>query len=245
MNREIFLDWYTNEFIPLVKAKKMKTNDHVKYLPPNVTAIVQPMDQGVIGTVKKLHRKHLARRLLLDHEGRVEDFLKALTLNDCCYMISDAWEEITNSNLSKAWKVFFPHATIPDNDEDAANKVANQMQEAVIDTRLIFVQMPELNVSETEIISWIEEDHNLPGWEPLSDEAIIGMVEKNYTISSSPSKAEDQTESISRSHGACHILSAINDVAVWYEKHKNCRLEDQTVLAKIRNIYGKRKTFLL
>ncbi|GFY31834.1 HTH CENPB-type domain-containing protein [Trichonephila clavipes] len=37
----------------------------VMYLPPNVTALVQPMDQGVIEKLKRIYRKQVLRRLFL------------------------------------------------------------------------------------------------------------------------------------------------------------------------------------
>jgi len=37
---------------------------YVKFLPPNVTELIQPMDQGVIETTKRLYRKKLIMFLL-------------------------------------------------------------------------------------------------------------------------------------------------------------------------------------
>ena len=60
----------------------------VKYLPPNVTALIQPMDQGVIEKVKHLYRKEMLHcLLLLDDEETVITFSKKLSLlhlYDCC-----------------------------------------------------------------------------------------------------------------------------------------------------------------
>lgn len=44
------------------------------FLPPNVTSLLQPMDQGVIECIKRHYRKQLLRKLLLtdkDNEGTV------------------------------------------------------------------------------------------------------------------------------------------------------------------------------
>ena len=167
------------------------------------------MDQGVIETVKKLFQKSIARRLLLKHEGRVEDFVKSLTLKDCCHTIADAWDKITSSNLSNAWKAFFPLVSTNIDDRAAADNMANQQNEIVADTCSIFGQMQELGLWEDEILSWISEDRNLPGWESWSDEIMIGTLQNNVTIVSSPSKDEEQTEYSSRSHVACPIVSVI------------------------------------
>jgi hypothetical protein len=88
MNREIFCEWFkkkihsisasTFESLDLPKKavlllnnapshpnegilKSEDENIFVKYLPPNVTALIQPMDQGVIQNTKTLHRKNCCK----------------------------------------------------------------------------------------------------------------------------------------------------------------------------------------
>ena len=36
-----------------------------KFLPPNVTALVQPMDQGVLESIKRVYRKSVLRDFIL------------------------------------------------------------------------------------------------------------------------------------------------------------------------------------
>ena len=35
-----------------------------KFLPPNVTALVQPMDQGVLESIKRVYKKSILRDLI-------------------------------------------------------------------------------------------------------------------------------------------------------------------------------------
>ena len=87
MDSAVFLDWFKHEFIPKVRKfreeqgktgkvillldnasshpdiavlNSIDENFIVKYLPPNVTALIQPMDQGVIEKVKRLYRKEMS-----------------------------------------------------------------------------------------------------------------------------------------------------------------------------------------
>ena len=92
MNQTIFSDWFFKHFVPEVRqylqlksldskavllldnapshpsASNLATSDgKIKclFLPPNVTSIIQPMDQGVLENVKRRYKRVLQRELLL------------------------------------------------------------------------------------------------------------------------------------------------------------------------------------
>ena len=52
-----------------------------KFLPPNVTSLIQPMDQGVIEYIKRRYRKGLLRSLLFSTENAdTITFLKSINI---------------------------------------------------------------------------------------------------------------------------------------------------------------------
>ncbi|KAK9759302.1 DDE superfamily endonuclease [Popillia japonica] len=147
MDSAIFLDWFKEEFIPSVKTFRKETNKSGKVLlisdnatthhsvevlndinqnfegqilPPNVTATLQPMDQGVIVNTKRSYRKQLLHRLLLaeKEEESVILFVKKVNLKDCIYMLTDAWESLTETNLQRAWRKLWPYDEGKDDDEE-------------------------------------------------------------------------------------------------------------------------------
>lgn len=92
---DIFSDWFHKHFVPLVKkyqADKLLSprvllvldnapsdpaastlvsedgNITCLFLPPNVTSLLQPMDQGVLENLKRRYKKELMRKLLLDSD---------------------------------------------------------------------------------------------------------------------------------------------------------------------------------
>ncbi|KAJ8866499.1 hypothetical protein PR048_032342 [Dryococelus australis] len=81
----IFLDWFKNEFIASVTKfhEEMKKSGEMQFLSPNVTATLQPMDQGVIKKMR-ICRKQLLRHLLLAEKGEesVVQFIKKFNIKD-------------------------------------------------------------------------------------------------------------------------------------------------------------------
>lgn len=70
------------------------------YLPPNVMALVQPMDQGPIATTKQLYKNDLLRQLLFnDNQQGAVDFLKKLNIRDFLPSLKKSWNSLSSSTL--------------------------------------------------------------------------------------------------------------------------------------------------
>ena len=74
------------------------------YLPPNVTSLIQPMDQGVLVALKRRYKKKLLQRLLIEDENGVSliDFLKTVNMKIVSELIAESWSEIKPSTLRKS-----------------------------------------------------------------------------------------------------------------------------------------------
>lgn len=73
------------------------------YLPPNVTPLIQPMDQNAIRILKMNYRNHLLSKIVSSKTEIVVDFLKNLNLYDAAYMIDLAWKKIKKECLENCW----------------------------------------------------------------------------------------------------------------------------------------------
>lgn len=204
MDTKIFTGWYENVFIPQVKKNQEKTgstgkvllvidnapshpsemtlnsNDgkfNVLFLPPNVTSIFQPMDQGVIETFKRFYRKQLLRMLLLGMENSEESVQKTYTklnLRDTVYMAVDAWASVKNTTLKKAWNKLYLRddsqetAPIENNDFDDEDDIQlnRQVQQAPG-----FEKCDKPNIEE-----WLNCDVDDPGYQILTDEEIVQQI---------------------------------------------------------------------
>lgn len=82
----------------------------VKFLPPNVTALIQPMDQGVLQALKRNYKKKLIRRLVLedDRGESVLDFLKSINMKSVVKLVSEAWDEVKVDTFRKSWRKIIP-----------------------------------------------------------------------------------------------------------------------------------------
>ena len=107
----IFSEWFHKEFVPSVKKHMSEKSLQVKalllldnapahpdesvllssdksikamFLPPNTTALIQPMDQGELESLKRRYQKSLLRKLLLlDQEGdSMITFVKKINVKD-------------------------------------------------------------------------------------------------------------------------------------------------------------------
>ncbi|RVE42934.1 hypothetical protein evm_012412 [Chilo suppressalis] len=73
----------------------------VKYLPPNMTSLLQPMDQSIFETLKRLYRKKLLRTLFSvdeDNQEAVLSFFKEMNLK---VLLHEALYRVGKSTISQ------------------------------------------------------------------------------------------------------------------------------------------------
>lgn len=199
MDCNLFKSWFFDEFVPSVekdlKLKKLpirslllldnapshpSEEDLVKgdikaiFLPPNVTSLIQPMDQGVIEWLKRRYRrKYISSILEKSEEGcNIFEAMKSLNIKDAIYTIAASWDELKPDTLRKSWRKLWPEVmTEIEQTEDGKNDT----QEIVKD-----LQTLEPNVSANEVEKWITEcDKDCETYEELNDDHIVAAVMEN------------------------------------------------------------------
>lgn len=130
MNRELFSEWFQQQFVPQVREFLIQRNLQPKavllmdncsahhcgdaicsddgliqalFLPPNVTSIAQPMDQGVIQNIKLIYREKLEMSILSSSET-LDKALKKITLKDVVFWLFEAWQEVLSTTITRSWK---------------------------------------------------------------------------------------------------------------------------------------------
>ncbi|KAG8239370.1 hypothetical protein J437_LFUL018712 [Ladona fulva] len=120
VTQELFLELFKAEFVPAVgqhmksinlpqgalllldncpghpSAEELCTDDgeiSAMFLPPNTTALIQPMDQNVIQNIKLRYCKLLLTSILNDpvHNENLENALKKVNLKDVVFSLANCW----------------------------------------------------------------------------------------------------------------------------------------------------------
>lgn len=149
MNKELFREWFFEQFVPSVREFARMNNREpralllldncsahhdggdtleqgeikVVYLPPNITSLGQPMDQGVLNAIKKRYKKKLMLHLLLTNADlSFEEKLKQISLRDVINWFHQCWDEISCKTIEGSWKQLideYPHFSL-ENDDDSS-----------------------------------------------------------------------------------------------------------------------------
>ncbi|GBM17903.1 Jerky -like [Araneus ventricosus] len=147
--------------------------------PRTQLALLQLMDQGVIKSMKRRYRKQLLSKLLFEGDDNEEEaacsivhFWKVLTLKDCVYLISEAWESVTEHTLKRSWRGLAPYLVV-----------------AVAELNILLKQIPGYgNCEQDDVSSWLDCDADDAGFQLMSDDEIIAQVRK-------PNSGDDNRES--------------------------------------------------
>lgn len=130
MTKSIFKKWFHNIFVPRVRQFSTETGIEPKalllldnctahhfednlvsddglirvaFLPPNVTPLIQPMDQHVIQAIKLKYRDLLHNEVTFGNMDSVQH-LKQINLKDVAFWLNEAWMDVSEEILKKSWK---------------------------------------------------------------------------------------------------------------------------------------------
>ena len=141
VNTSLFAEWFHTSFVPNIQKKLVdmglelrgvllldncsahpneselvSKDDKVvaKFLPPNVTALIQPMDQGILVSIKHRYKRKILEELVFqDDEGmHILDFLKQIDMLKVATLIAVFWDEISPRSLQLSWRKILPETTV-------------------------------------------------------------------------------------------------------------------------------------
>jgi len=108
------------------------------------------------------------------NEQSVLSFLKDFTLKDC-YLINQAWECITESNVYRAWRKIMCNVE-PIN---ILNEEATNENSEITELHEIATSLSCYNGDIKDTIEWLKSDEDEQGFEILNGDEIISKVTQN------------------------------------------------------------------
>ena len=268
MDSDIFKKWFEAEFVPAVtkhlkdkglepKALLLMDNapSHpsgtvlvskdkkitMMFLPANTTALIQPMDQGVLEAMKRRYRKSLLRKLLMvDGEGQsMVTFVKTINIKHVVYMVADAWEDIPSSTLCKSWYKLL--ATVPSpgslpEGSDQSSEDGSQPGE----TCAQLMQQLDGTLTSEEIAQWMSVDSEDPGYQLATDEEIVQQVSQTAQPESSDEE-DDEDVSTESSITSSQAADMLGECLKWYEKQEEATPTSLMVLKGVRDLACKKR----
>ena len=174
-------------------ADKLVSRDgriKVVFLPPNTTALIQPMDQGVIMATKKLYTWMYLDKVLVvipEEEDEIQDNrglrtlekIKTYNIKSEIYNFASAWKQVKISTLANCWKKLL---------QDIDPELDFEGQ----DFHRVFQACGEREVSLKDVESWLEESDADPGHQVMMIDEIADSATEEAREDSSSSESEEE-----------------------------------------------------
>lgn len=278
MTAALFTEWYDEIFIPEVKkyqkslekegskvllivdnAQSHPTEELLErgngqfttmFLPPNVTSLLQPMDQSVIETMKRCYRKQLLRKLLVegeDEEGVLVNH-KKLNLKDCAYMVAEAWSLVKAATLRRAWNKLKGISTEEEKEKEKKEKEAQENKKvdtrdeddlSLEELRNIILKIPGCSeVSAEDVGEWVACDSSDLGFQILNDDELIESVTEEIVEEEDDLNVEVETDT---GPSASEALAGLETALKWMERQPECDHIQLLTVKQMRDLAARKR----
>jgi hypothetical protein len=230
-NRHILL--LLDNFSGHILEKEQFSNVNLKFLPPNTTSFLQPLDQGIINNFK-LNYKHLfIRRYIHEIEEYQEAFIP--DVKQAILLSIQAIILIKASTIVSCWI----KAGIIDNSEVTANNCIVpqniQLKESI---KLYFDKFKfETNEQKVQNIeNFLDISNNNDSMEELTDSQIVNIVEAREHVEEESSLKEHSSENQLVLPLASDILKSFKQIKLYCEHQKQTQSEHLDVVNQLEDI---------
>lgn len=256
VTRPIFLEWLQEHFIPKVKIFLSKKNLPLKglllldnapahpleedlqlidenftvmYMPPNCTALIQPMDQNVIQNIKINYKKKLLLQVFgqqeADPECSISEVLKKTTMKDAVFSLAQCWQQLSPNLIKQSWKPIWP---LLFESEDISGQ---DMEDFDLEDDLPLSIFRNRGFSESEINNFMASNDDIDCQEPLTDEEIVRQITTEHD--SEIDEELEASEPVARvSH--TQVVSSLNTCLEWADE-VDISIPEKMLLRKLRD----------
>ena len=185
----------------------------VLYLPPNTTAIFQPMDQQVIANFKKLYTNHLFRRCFEITESTnltLREFWKEhYNIVIGLHIIDLAWQGVTRKTVNSAWRKLWPDV-VAERDFEGFKP-----ETEVLDEIVSLGKSMGLEVDEGDINKLVEEHEEELSTDELKE---LQMMQHTEVLQEISSKEEVEPEEVIPSSEIKEVLGMWEKLSSFIER---------------------------
>ena len=201
----------------------------VMYMPPNVTPLIQPMDQNVIRLTKLHYRSMFLAMVVANKSKDLNVIIKQYNLRDAILNLLRAWNKLEPAIIKKCWKNILESQSDDDHEENIPLASLRQQLLSVnnvVETNLNLLHEidSELDFQCGDIEEWNKDD--------------FVENDENFTTNSGDSEIEeDQDLGVSQAidkNPHAEAVRIFNKCLEW-AKQNNADFEDIQSLHKLRD----------
>jgi hypothetical protein len=229
MNLELFQYWSHHIFVPAVEEHLRKIgrpedtcvlliidnckahppatelvsdrgNIFATFLLPNVTSLIQPMDQGVIENLKSIYRRGFMRKLV-NYDGSLQQFISQYSIKDAVFNLACAWTAVKYITLRGAWRKLWPAVMFAEESSDGEkfkgfniSKGKGVIKETVDSLQDAAPSNPVAKLTAEEVDSWVNVDAELDVTQTHTDLEILDRVVNPKKYASHEEESDDKMQ---------------------------------------------------
>ena len=174
----------------------------IKFLPPNTTPLLQPMDQQVIANFKKLYTKFLFQRcfeVTSDTQLTLRDFWRHhFNIYHCITIVDKAWNQVSYRTMNSAWRKLWPDCVTEREFEGfesvASSSTAADVEEGSQESRQLIDEIVNMGQNlglemDSDDVEELLEDHRV---ELTTEELLHLQEEQKKTLEEEMSSDDDE-----------------------------------------------------
>lgn len=219
--------------------KKLKSIN-LQFFPPNLTALLQPMDLGIIRTVKAHYRNEIVLQMINDIDSGKP--IQVINILDCINMVSKIWD---NKVTSKIIQNCFRKAGFVDSNFDAEDELPIiNFQEAAQNFEKLKESLP--GAVNGKFDDYIDLDNEVMVGDIMTDEDIVELVQNNnqQLDTSEPEDNDDDMNDVCQNVTIKIItkmdaLASINTLQLALEQKENVPVHFFKTLNEISEFLNK------
>ncbi|XP_042144201.1 tigger transposable element-derived protein 6-like [Ixodes scapularis] len=211
-------------------------NIQLRFLPPNATSVLQPLDQGIIRAFKQGYRKRVVEQLLT--KLRVGKELK-IDLLGAIEMLSRAWSDIAPNTIKNC----FRHAGLYlDNDRASTEEAIEVTDDDLNEMWRDLGRLPDAVPDGVELEDFLGVDDDVAVTSSPSDNEIVAEVVAASANDDDDEEAEDPEAPCPTLHEALAATEVLRRYVLFPASGKWTKSGKPAISRRGRNFEGRSKS---